>query len=197
MKVFPGALQTEQKIGSWREAFENEMNLKHSEGYHKTVGSNYLVGSSAAPYCNSKYPTHLVVVDARTQHRLIDQLFSVAKCVRLSRLSENPYELLTKMNMEGQLDVIEYSCIHVPESVHMGDPAGGYVEMVKATKSARGDLMAWHDQQAMQELLEGFDDGLKPKEKRIWHCDVIGSESNSFGTSKLHFLEAGPREIFR
>ena len=37
-----------------------------------TVGSKVLVGSSMAPYCNSKYPTQLVVIDARTQHRLID-----------------------------------------------------------------------------------------------------------------------------
>ena len=44
VEVFPGALQTEQKNGSWREALENKMNLKHSEGYHKTVGSKYLVG---------------------------------------------------------------------------------------------------------------------------------------------------------
>ena len=28
VEVFPGALQTEQKIGGWREALENEMNLK-------------------------------------------------------------------------------------------------------------------------------------------------------------------------
>ena len=55
VEVFPGALQPEQKIGSWREALENEMNLKHSEGYHKTVGSKYLVGFSAAPNCNGKY----------------------------------------------------------------------------------------------------------------------------------------------
>ena len=72
------------------------MNLKHSMGYHKTAGSKYLVGSSAAPYCNSKYPTHMVVVDARTQHRLIDQLFSVPKCVRLSRMSERSHEMLRK-----------------------------------------------------------------------------------------------------
>ena len=30
VEVFPGALKTKQKIGSWREALENEMNLKHS-----------------------------------------------------------------------------------------------------------------------------------------------------------------------
>ena len=72
VEVFRGALQAEQKFGSWREPFENEMNLRHNMGYHKTAGSKYLVGSSAAPYCNSKYPTLMVVVNARTQRRLID-----------------------------------------------------------------------------------------------------------------------------
>ena len=40
VEVFPGALQTEQKIGGWREALENEMNLKDSEAYHRPTGSN-------------------------------------------------------------------------------------------------------------------------------------------------------------
>ena len=66
VEVYPGALQTEQKIGGWREALENEINLKDSEAYHRPVGSRYLVGSSSAPYCNSRYPTHMVVMDART-----------------------------------------------------------------------------------------------------------------------------------
>ena len=65
-KVFPGALQTEQKIGGWREALENEMNLKDSEAYHIPSGSKHLVVSSSAPSCNTKYPTHMVVMDART-----------------------------------------------------------------------------------------------------------------------------------
>ena len=50
---------------------------------------------------------------------------------------------MAKMKLEGQLDVVEYSRVTVPESVHMGDPAGGYVEMLKARNSARGHLMAW------------------------------------------------------
>ena len=96
VEVFPGALQTEQKIGGWREALENEMNLKDSEAYHKPTGSKYLVGSSSAPYCSSRYPTHMVVMDARTQQVLIDQLFSVPKCVRLARMSERSHDLLAK-----------------------------------------------------------------------------------------------------
>ena len=97
VEIFPGALQTEQKIGGWREALENEMNLKDSEAYHRPTGSKYMVGSSSAPYCNSKYPTHMVVMDARTQQVLVDQFFSVPKCVRLARMSERSYDLLAKI----------------------------------------------------------------------------------------------------
>ena len=113
VEIFPGALQTEQKIGGWREALENEMNLKDSEAYHRPTGSKYMVGSSSAPYCNSKYPTHMVVMDARTQQVLVDQLFSVPKCVRLARMSEMSYDLLAKIfravpkRSEGELqDVV-------------------------------------------------------------------------------------------
>ena len=38
-----------------------------------------------------------MVVDAGTHHRLIDQLFSVPKCVRLSRMSEKSHELVRKI----------------------------------------------------------------------------------------------------
>ena len=96
VEKLPGALQTEQKIGVWREALENEMNLKDSEAYYRPTGSKYLVVSSSAPYCNSRYPTHMMVMDARTQQVLVDQLFSVPKCVRLARRSERSYDLLTK-----------------------------------------------------------------------------------------------------
>ena len=113
VEVFPGALQTEQKIGGWREALENEMNLKDSEAYHKPTGSKYLVGSSSAPYCSSRYPAHMLVMDARTQQVLIDQLFSVPKFVRWARMSERSYDLLAKIfravpkRSEGELqDVV-------------------------------------------------------------------------------------------
>ena len=58
---------------------------------------------------------------------------------------------LARMKLEGQLDVLEYSRITVPDSVHVGDPAGGYVEMLKARNSARGQLMFWNEKQAMTE----------------------------------------------
>ena len=39
----------------------------------------------------------MVVMDARTQQVLIDQLFSVPKCVRLARMSERSYDLFSKI----------------------------------------------------------------------------------------------------
>ena len=73
------------------------MNLKDSEAYHRPTGLRYLVGSRSAPYCNFRYPTHMVVMDARTQQVLVDQLFSVPKSMRLARMSERSYDLLTKI----------------------------------------------------------------------------------------------------
>ena len=97
VEVFPGALQTEQKIEGWREALEIEMNLKGSEAYHRPTGSKHLVDSNSAPYSNSRCPTHMVVMNARTQQVLVDQLFSVPNCVTLARMSDRSYDLLAKI----------------------------------------------------------------------------------------------------
>ena len=56
VEVFPGVLQTEQKyIVNWREAIETEMNIRHSETYCRPSGARYLVGSTLAPMCKSRY----------------------------------------------------------------------------------------------------------------------------------------------
>ena len=60
---------------------------------------------------------------------------------------------MARMKLEGKFGIVEYSRITVPDSVHMGDPAGGYVEMLKARNSARGHLMAWDEKRARQEYL--------------------------------------------
>ena len=95
VEVFPGVLQTEQKhIGKWREAIEAEMNIRHSETYCRPSGARYLVGSTLAPMCKSRYPVHFVAVDVKGTRTIVDQAFSVPKCVRLTRMSEKSYELL-------------------------------------------------------------------------------------------------------
>ena len=96
VEVFPGVLQTEQKyIGKWREAIETEMNIRHSETYCRPSGARYLVGSTLAPMCKSRYPVHFVAgMDVKSTRTIVDQAYSVPKCVRLTRKSEKSYELL-------------------------------------------------------------------------------------------------------
>ena len=98
VEVFPGVLQTEQKyIGKWREAIETETNIRHSETYRRLSGAQYLVGSTLAPLFKSRYPLHFVAVDVKSTRTIVDQAFSVPKCVRLTRMSEKSYELLCKL----------------------------------------------------------------------------------------------------
>ena len=98
VEVFPGVLQTEQKhIGKWREAIEAEMNIRHSETYRRPSGARYLVGSTLATMCKSRYPAHFVAVDVKSTRTIVDQAFSVPTCMRLARMSERSYELLCKM----------------------------------------------------------------------------------------------------
>ena len=98
VEVFPGVLQTEQKhIGKWREAMEAEMNIRHIETYCRLSGARYLVGSTLAQMCKSRYPAHFVAVDVKSTRTIVDQAFSVPKYVRLARMSEKSDELLCKM----------------------------------------------------------------------------------------------------
>ena len=98
VEVFPEVLQTEQKhIGNWREAIEAEMNIRHSETYRRPWGARYLVGSTLAPMCKSSYSVHFVAVDVKSTRLIVDQVFSVPKCVRLTRMSEKSYEFLCRI----------------------------------------------------------------------------------------------------
>ena len=98
VEVFSGVLQTEQKyLGKWRETIEAELNIQHIETYRRPTGERYLVGSTITPMCKSRYPVHFVVVNVKSTRTIVDQAFSVPKCVRLARMSEKSYKILCKM----------------------------------------------------------------------------------------------------
>ena len=90
---------------------------------------------------------------------------------------------MARMKLAGKLDVVEYSRIAVPDSVHMGDPAGAYVEMLKARNSARGHLMSWNEKQAMQEYLRELTENSNLKRKK--YGTVMSSEANEMGLERL------------
>ena len=66
----------------------------------------------------------------------------------------------------------------------MGDPAGGYMEMMKARKSARGHLMVWLDKQAMQEYLKELETGSNLKREE--YESVMSSEADENGFEILN-----------
>ena len=80
---------------------------------------------------------------------------------------------MARMKLEGHLGVVEYSRITVPDSVHMGDPARGNVEMLKARNSARGHLMA------MQEYLKELTENSYLSRKE--YGTVMSSKANEIG----------------
>ena len=90
---------------------------------------------------------------------------------------------MDRMKLEGKFDVVEYSRITVPDSIHMGNPAGGYVEMLKARNCARGHLMAWNEKQAMQECLRELKENSNLNRKE--YGTVMSSEANEIGLKRL------------
>ena len=103
---------------------------------------------------------------------------------------------MARMKLEGKLGMVDYSRVSVPDSVHMGDPAGGYVEMLKARNSARRHLMAWSEKHAMQEYVKTLTDDSNLNRKE--YGTVMFSEANEIGLEKLLEISwrAAPEKYF-
>ena len=65
----------------------------------------------------------------------------------------------------------------------MGDPAGGYVETLKARNSGRGNMMAWDEKRAMQEFSKQLTENSNFSRKE--YGTVKSSEANKIGLEKL------------
>ena len=61
------------------------------------MGARYLAGSVLVPMYKSRYSVHFVAVDVKSTRTIVDQAFSMPKCVRLARMSEKLFELLCKV----------------------------------------------------------------------------------------------------
>ena len=70
------------------------MNIKQVEVFGRLSGARYLVGSTMAPMCKSRYPVRFVAVDVKSTKTIVDQTFSVPKCVGLARTTAKSYKLL-------------------------------------------------------------------------------------------------------
>ena len=73
------------------------MGFSVSEAYSLPMIAKSLVGSVIANLCGSHFPLYMAMVEASSQRVLIDQAFSVPKCMRLARMSHHSHQLLRKM----------------------------------------------------------------------------------------------------
>ena len=175
VEVFPGVLQTEQKyIGKWREAIEIEMNIRHSETYCRPSGARYLVGSTLAPMCKSRYPVHFVAVDVKSTRTIVDQAFSVPKCVRLARMSEKSYELLCKM-FSAVPERTKEELESILEKKFMGYVSGNFndFERQKQRGSTVTDYNAVDENDEVHRVMMEVEPLLEASGKRNWRSIML------------------------
>ena len=87
----------QKHIRGWKIGLEAEMGFPVSEAYSFPTNAKSLVGSVMANLCGSHYPLHMAMVEASSQRLLIDNAFSITKCVRLARMSHHSHRLLRKV----------------------------------------------------------------------------------------------------
>ena len=98
VESWPGVLQVTQKhIKNWKVGLEAEMGFPVSEAYGLPLTEKSLVGSVMDNLCGSHYPLYMAMVEVSSQRVLIDKAFSVPKCERLARMSQNSHKLLRKI----------------------------------------------------------------------------------------------------
>ena len=67
--------------------------MSERKPYSCTIFGGFDIGHNV----QEQIPVHFVAVDVKSTRTIVDQAFSVPKCVRLARISEKSYELLCKM----------------------------------------------------------------------------------------------------
>ena len=192
VEVVPGVLQTEQKlIRRWREAIEAEMNIRHSETYPRPSGARYLVGSTLAPMCKSKYPVHFVAVDVKGTRVIVNQAFSVPKCVRLARMSENFYKLPCKI-FSAVPERTKEELESILERKFMGYASGNFgdFERQKQKGSTTTDYNAVDENDEVHRMMMEVEPLLEASGKRNWRS--IMSTHDEFPCHCLLQTHHGP-----
>ena len=83
---------------------------------------------------------------------------------------------MARMKLEGQLGVVDYSRITVPDSVHMGDPAGGYCGDAQGEELSERALDGLEREARHARVFERTDGDLQFESKGKRLCDVLGGK---------------------
>ena len=145
------------------------MNIRQSETYRRPTGATYLVGSTLAPKCKSRYPVHFVAVDVRSTRTIVDQAFSVPKCVRLARMSEKTYDLLCK-KFSAVLERPKEELESILGKKFMRYASGNFSDLdrQKQKKSTVTDYNAVDENDEVHHVMMEVDPLLEASGKRNW-----------------------------
>ena len=145
------------------------LNIRHSETYCRPSGARYLVGSTLAPMCKSRYPVHFVAVDVKSTRTIVDQAFSVLKCVRLARMSEKFEVLLCKM-FSAIPEKTEKELERILGKKFMGYASGNFsdFERQKQKESIVTDYNAVDENDEVHQVMMEVEPLLEASGKRNW-----------------------------
>ena len=87
---------------------------------------------------------------------------------------------------EGPLVPVEYNRLTMSETVSIDEPAGGYMEVLDYTNSARGHLIVLEERSAMEGSLETMMQGITLKRKV--YGTLVSSEMHSETIEQLMSL---------
>ena len=98
VESWPAGLQMIQKhTKGWKMGLEADMGFLVIEAYSLPINAMFLVGSVMTHFCGSHCPLYMSIVETSSQRVMIDQAFSVPKCLRLFRISHHLHQLLKKL----------------------------------------------------------------------------------------------------
>ena len=83
---------------------------------------------------------------------------------------------MARTKLERKLVVVEYSRITVPDSVHMGDPAGALCGDAQGEELSERTLDGLERETRHARVFERTDGELQVESKGIRHCDVLGGK---------------------
>ena len=133
-----------------------------------------MVGSTLAPMCKSRYLVHFVAVDVKSTRTIVDQAFSVPKCVRLARMSEKSYELLCKM-FSAIPERIKEELESILEKKFMGYVSGNFSDFEKQKQrgSTVTDYNAVDENDEIHRVMMEVEPLLEASGKRNWRSIML------------------------
>ena len=133
-----------------------------------------MVGSTLAPMCKTRYPVHFVAVDVKSTRTIVDQAFSVPKCVRLARMSERSNEILLKL-LSAVPERTKEELESILRKKFMGYVSGNFsdFERQKQRKSTVMDYNAVDENDEVHRVMLEVEPLLEASGKRNWRSIML------------------------